>query len=186
MRVFEIMPPMTYLVIDSSGPEQFLLIGREGRLIETHLFSSPRSQARDLSALLESLRPLYRELKFIAIGTGPGSFTGTRIGAQLARTLAYTLNIQVVPFCSLKAFAPETEGPFQVTVDAKSNFSYALSGEKRDGATSYHLPATLLKEPPKEPLPLNFENLCHLAYAKWQVGQALSPENLRIAYLKRI
>ena len=57
----------------------------------------------------------------IAVGTGPGSYTGIRVGAALAKALAYGWSIPLLGFCSLKAFAP-----LPVLVDARMGGFYAL------------------------------------------------------------
>ena len=46
-----------------------------------------------------------KELNQIAVTKGPGSYTGVRIGATIAKTLAWTLNIPLVPISSLQVLA---------------------------------------------------------------------------------
>lgn len=41
------------------------------------------------------------DLDYIAVGTGPGSFTGTRVGVIVCMSLAFSLNIPHVGFSSL-------------------------------------------------------------------------------------
>lgn len=41
----------------------------------------------------------------IFVVTGPGSFTGVRIGVAIAKTIAWTLNIPVIPISSLEYMA---------------------------------------------------------------------------------
>ena len=45
----------------------------------------------------------------IFVVTGPGSFTGVRIGVTIAKTLAYTLNIPIKTITSLKAYAVSSD-----------------------------------------------------------------------------
>ncbi len=72
------------------------------------------------------------DIDAIAIGLGPGSFLGTRIGVIIAKTLAYALDIQLVGFCSLSLYAPNNDGVFYSLSDAKSKGVYALKGEKNE------------------------------------------------------
>jgi tRNA A37 threonylcarbamoyladenosine modification protein TsaB len=43
---------------------------------------------------------LLRPLRYIAIGTGPGSFTGSRVGGIVAHSLSYGWNIPLISFSS--------------------------------------------------------------------------------------
>lgn len=51
-------------------------------------------------------------LKYIAIGAGPGSFTGLRIGMSLAKGLAEGLGIGVVPVSTIEVLAAQCS-PFE-------------------------------------------------------------------------
>lgn len=76
------------------------------------------------------------QLSQIVCGVGPGSYTGIRMGAICAKTLAYALKIPLIGICSLKAFVPDEEGPFFVLIDAKIGGVYLLSGIKKEGKIS--------------------------------------------------
>lgn len=78
----------------------------------------PQSLLSDVDALLEdaSLRP--SDLDAIVVGTGPGSFTGTRIGLAVARGLALSLDVPVAGVSTLTALATAAPGAFPV-IDAR-------------------------------------------------------------------
>lgn len=46
-----------------------------------------------------------RDIDKIFVANGPGSFTGIRIGVTIAKTIAWTLNIKIVPISSLELMA---------------------------------------------------------------------------------
>lgn len=85
----------------------------------------PQALLADVDALLEaaSLRP--RDLDAIVVGTGPGSFTGTRIGLAAARGLALSLDIPAAGVSTLTALATAVTGAFPV-IDARRGEVFVL------------------------------------------------------------
>lgn len=65
----------------------------------------------------------------VAVGRGPGSFTGIRAGAALATGLALGWGIPLYGFCSLTAFAPTIGEPWAVLFDARTPGVYVLTSE---------------------------------------------------------
>jgi tRNA threonylcarbamoyladenosine biosynthesis protein TsaB len=62
-----------------------------------------------------------RELTAIAVGVGPGPFTGLRVGLVTARTLGFVLSVPVLGVCTHDhlALASGLTGPFRVVTDAR-------------------------------------------------------------------
>ena len=89
--------------------------------------------------LLEKSNISFKNLSFIAIGTGPGSYTGIRVGAACAKSLSYASDIPLIGFCSLKAFIPppDISSSFYSIIDAKSGGIYLLEGEKNKNTIIY-------------------------------------------------
>ena len=71
-----------------------------------------------------------KDLTAIAVGVGPGPFTGLRVGLVTARTLGFVLGIPVHGVCSLDVLAAEALGTgavsstFLVTTDARRKEVY--------------------------------------------------------------
>ena len=91
-------------------------------------------------------------LTAIAVGVGPGPFTGLRVGLVTARTLGFVLEIPVYGVCSLDVLAVEAvrtgsvDGDFVVATDARRKevylASYDADGVRLDGPV-VGKPATL-------------------------------------------
>jgi tRNA threonylcarbamoyl adenosine modification protein YeaZ len=80
--------------------------------------STARTLLEDVDALLRDASAMPADLDAIAVGTGPGSFTSTRIGLAIARGLALALDLPVAGVSTLDALAAAGEGVFPV-VDAR-------------------------------------------------------------------
>ncbi len=85
-----------------------------------------------------SLKP--ENLQLIVAGVGPGSYTGTRVGVVIAKTMAYAQNIPIVGICSLEGFIPDKDGPFAVIIDAKLSGAIIQKGS-RSGESITHTDA---------------------------------------------
>ncbi|MDQ4085343.1 MAG: tRNA (adenosine(37)-N6)-threonylcarbamoyltransferase complex dimerization subunit type 1 TsaB [Actinomycetota bacterium] len=73
------------------------------------------------------------DLTAVAVGVGPGPFTGLRVGLVTARTLGAVLDIPVHGVCTLDvlAAAAEVDGPFVVATDARRKEVYWASYSDR-------------------------------------------------------
>ena len=67
-----------------------------------------------------------RELTDIAVGVGPGPYTGLRVGLMTARTIGSVLGLRVHGVCTLDVLAYECrlDEPFIVAVDARRKEVY--------------------------------------------------------------
>jgi tRNA threonylcarbamoyladenosine biosynthesis protein TsaB len=78
----------------------------------------PRALLEDVDALLAAAGATARDLDALVVGTGPGSFTSTRIGLATARGLALALELPVAGVSTLDALASAAPDAFPL-VDAR-------------------------------------------------------------------
>jgi tRNA threonylcarbamoyl adenosine modification protein YeaZ len=116
-------------------------------LVTEHLAERPMKHAEQLAPLIERAMStagiVRQDLTAIAVGIGPGPFTGLRVGLVTARTLAFVLDIPVYGVCSLDALAIEAvdtgvvDTDFVVATDARRKevylARYDAAGTRLDG-----------------------------------------------------
>src|SRR5690349_3926881 len=77
-------PTMEILAIESSAPRGSLALWRDGRLVEVQEFQSERAHNSVLFAPLNAVLHQSEALDLIVCGTGPGSYSGVRVGIAAA------------------------------------------------------------------------------------------------------
>ncbi len=70
-----------------------------------------------------------RELDSVVVGTGPGSFTGVRMGIAAARTLALALDIPLAGVSTLAALAAGADGALPVVDAGRREIFTVVDGE---------------------------------------------------------
>jgi tRNA threonylcarbamoyl adenosine modification protein YeaZ len=82
--------------------------------------------APQVAAVLEQAGRTPADLTDLAVGVGPGPFTGLRVGVVTALTIGSALGIEVHGICSLDAlaWAADVAGPFAVVTDARRREVY--------------------------------------------------------------
>jgi tRNA threonylcarbamoyladenosine biosynthesis protein TsaB len=84
-------------------------------------------------ALLAEAGIARAQLDAIAVGRGPGAFTGVRLGVALAQGVALALDRPVVPVSTLEALAAQAHGtPVLAAIDARMGEVY-LGAFAREG-----------------------------------------------------
>src|SRR5581483_9802988 len=87
--------------------------------------SRAQTLLEDVDALLRQAGARPSDLDRLAVGLGPGSFTGVRIGLAVARGLALSLDLPGSGVSTLTALAAGAPGAVPV-VDAKRREVFAL------------------------------------------------------------
>ncbi|HSX48739.1 MAG TPA: tRNA (adenosine(37)-N6)-threonylcarbamoyltransferase complex dimerization subunit type 1 TsaB [Candidatus Saccharimonadales bacterium] len=83
------------LYIDTSEREK-IIIGIDDEKFEKKVVErSSQLLLPFIDEILKKKKKNFKDIKEIEINTGPGSFTGLRIGVAIANTLGFVLNIPV-------------------------------------------------------------------------------------------
>jgi len=109
-----------------------------GREVLGERVSHARTLLEDVDALLRQGGAHPRDVDALAVGIGPGSFTGVRIGLATARGLALALDLVGAGVSTLDALAAGAPGAVPV-VDARRREVFALL----DGEPAVLAPADL-------------------------------------------
>lgn len=81
---------------------------QSGQMIGRQLTEAKKSSEKIIPLAKELLRESGRsvqEIEAIAVGVGPGSFTGVRVAVGLAKAMAFSLQVPVWPVSTLRALA---------------------------------------------------------------------------------
>ena len=122
----------TLIAIETSTENCSAALLRNGAVIERSEIA-PRRHAELILPMIDSLLHeaglSRRQLDAIAVGRGPGAFTGVRLAISVAQGIALGLAIPVVPTSSLAALAQDTPAeigePILATIDARMGEVYA-------------------------------------------------------------
>ncbi len=100
---------MLLLAIDTSTPRVTVAIGETGRVRGEVSLTGRRRHAEQLAPaiayLCDQTQVAFDQLAAVAVGIGPGLFTGLRVGVTTAKIMAQALRIPVVPVPSLDLVA---------------------------------------------------------------------------------
>lgn len=108
---------MLVLAFDTATDIATSALLRDGDILGERA-SVARTLLEDLDALLREVDAQPADVEALVVGTGPGSFTSTRIGLAVARGLGVALGVSAAGVSTLDALAAARPGVFPV-VDAR-------------------------------------------------------------------
>lgn len=133
----------TLLAIDTATSAVTAAVHADGSVLAGVSLSESRKHAETLAPAIDTAMKeaglVPADLDAVAVGVGPGPFTGLRVGIVTAATLGLALGIPVYAVCSLDAIAYEVAGSeqhreFLVATDARRKEVYWARYVVVDGA----------------------------------------------------
>ena len=117
---------MLLLALDTATEKGSLALVTADRVLREYSLDSHNAYLTCLmpgvAAILRTTGQEAANLTAVAVSTGPGNFTGLRIGLATAKTLAWSLNCPLVPVPTMEVLAAQFPGspdPIGVLMDAK-------------------------------------------------------------------
>jgi tRNA threonylcarbamoyladenosine biosynthesis protein TsaB len=131
------------LAFDTSSPAITVALHDGNQVVAEHTVIDARRHgellAPGIAQVLDDAGKAASDLTDIAVGVGPGPFTGLRVGLMTARALADALPVQLHGVCSLDivAAAVVCTEPYLVASDARRRevywATYTADGMRLDG-----------------------------------------------------
>lgn len=110
----------TVLAIDTSTSQTCVALVENGKVLFNKSHLDPLAHGEVLPKLVAQALKLTSKIDLVAVGMGPGPFTGLRVGITFAQSYALAAGINWVGVCSLDAMAANIrEEEFIVSTDAR-------------------------------------------------------------------
>jgi tRNA threonylcarbamoyladenosine biosynthesis protein TsaB len=121
---------MLLLALDTTAHLGGIALARDGVVLQVVPIEAPKGHGsviyQQINGLLASHNVTLRDIDCYAGASGPGSFTGIRVGLSVAKALAEVHGKPVVPVSNLAALAFAGEGRYRAPVlDARRGEVYA-------------------------------------------------------------
>jgi len=110
----------TVLAIDTSTAQTSVALIQDGEVLFNKSHNDPLAHGEVLPKLVAQALAVNKQIDLIAVGMGPGPFTGLRVGIAFAQSYALAAQIDWVGVCSLDAMAAGiNQSEFIVSTDAR-------------------------------------------------------------------
>ena len=138
---------MKILAIDSSGQTASVAVWEDDLTLAEFSIHAKKTHSQTLLPMLEAVREKIEldmeTIDAIAVTSGPGSFTGLRIGSATAKGFGFALNKPIVPVPTLEGLAYNLYGTDRIVcplMDARRSQTYTgLYEFAADGANGYDM-----------------------------------------------
>jgi len=196
------------LLIETATERGLVALSKNDQLLEAvelpFGYQNSKTLLPAIDLLLKNWKLIPTDLSFIAVGAGPGSYTGLRVGVAAAKGLCFACHLPVIALSTLDAFLPEKG---VAIIDAKIGGAYILHpGEevkvlpleqiKLNSGTRIVTPqANSLRKKWEKLYPNvelvweekgpNPERMVRLAWAKWEKKEYSREGEVEILYLRK-
>lgn len=154
------MPPKLILSFDTSAAHCAVALVCGDEILASQSETLFKGQAERLIPMLEEVLKgagkSWSDLDLIAVGIGPGNFTGVRIAVSTARGLALSLNVPAVGVSVFEALAFGTKGHVTVARDARRGMVFSQAFEDGLPVGEPVMAERLAEDAPIDPVQIAF------------------------------
>lgn len=131
---------MNILLLETATQVCSVALAREGRVVASLESDEPNAHSSRLAVFVRDiLHNANDQLSAVCVSSGPGSYTGLRIGVSSAKGLCYALNIPLIAVPTLESIAawyylqhPDYNGLVCPMIDARRQECYtAIFGKQQ-------------------------------------------------------
>jgi tRNA threonylcarbamoyladenosine biosynthesis protein TsaB len=119
-----------FVALETASPTTSVWVFEDGAPPERRVYPPPSKAGDVLPAALGELSTVAG----IAVGLGPGSFTGLRVGLACAKAISYARRVPLIGFSSLAALAADQPGLVCTATEARKGELFVQTF--RDGVSS--------------------------------------------------
>ena len=136
---------MLTLAVDTSTITASCAVAENGRILSELNIQYGKTHSQKIIPMIKTVLKMiekdFTDIDLYAASTGPGSFTGLRIGVVTVKAMAYAHNKPVCAVPTLDALAfsmPDFKGVITPMIDARNNQVYtALYKRKQSASKAY-------------------------------------------------
>ena len=115
------------LCIDTSGPVCTVLLANNGMVEWVRQYPGPNDHAAYLHLAIQEIWTKQGGVDAVAVCSGPGSYTGLRIGVSAAKGLCYAGNLPLLAIPTLRLMAESVR-----LMDVRSDYIVPMLDARRD------------------------------------------------------
>ncbi|PWU15769.1 MAG: tRNA (adenosine(37)-N6)-threonylcarbamoyltransferase complex dimerization subunit type 1 TsaB [Chlamydiae bacterium] len=126
------MKKMYTLILDTSSKIALIAVAETDTICACHSYVHENQLSKSFLPSIKNLLTSYPRIDKIAVGIGPGSYTGTRVGVTIARTLRFGLKVSLQSFYSPLAYLPHHLGRFSFVLSHRSDQFLVIKGVQKE------------------------------------------------------
>lgn len=123
---------MKYLFIDTSAYNVNIAVVLDNEIVSSLTIANNQKLSEHIFIYLEDVlkkgKININEIDMVFVTQGPGSFTGVRVGVTIAKTMAWALNIPIIPVSTLELYATTNADNQYLVPFIKDRNDYVYAG----------------------------------------------------------